>query len=99
MDPKLANLVLEEAGKEANGLLFGASFVKDLGQYVGTFTTIEKAQNSMRKVFSNQVSTRAGRTRGHLSSRTSSDSSGHLTAPSLKHPSRAPGMPQPFSLL
>lgn len=76
MEPKLANLALSESGKEADGLLFGDSFVKDLGQYVNTFSAIDKAQNTIRKVLYPRVSARAGRSRGRLSGRASSGSYG-----------------------
>ncbi|XP_040290011.1 uncharacterized protein LOC121002639 [Bufo bufo] len=71
IDPKLANLALTEAGKEAQGLLFGESFIKDMGRFVGTFTALDKAQSSMRRVFHGRVSHRAGSGRGRLSGRAS----------------------------
>ncbi|XP_044130591.1 uncharacterized protein LOC122923810 [Bufo gargarizans] len=71
IDPKLANLALTEAGKDAQGLLFGDSFIKDLSRYVGAFTVLDKAQSSMRRVFQGRVSTRAGSSRGRLSGRSS----------------------------
>ncbi|XP_040261452.1 uncharacterized protein LOC120977528 [Bufo bufo] len=54
IEPKLANLALTETGKEAQGLLFGESFIKDLGRYVGAFTALDKAQSSMKRVFHEQ---------------------------------------------
>ncbi|XP_044127310.1 uncharacterized protein LOC122921396 [Bufo gargarizans] len=69
IDPKLANLALTEAGKDAQGLLFGESFIKDMGRFVGTFTALDKAQASMRRVFQGRVSHRAGSGRGRLSGR------------------------------
>lgn len=68
VDLKLVILALEEAGKETDGFLFGESFVKNMDRYVGKFMAIEKAQNSMCKVFSNRVSTRSrGCLFGHAS--------------------------------
>ncbi|XP_063309149.1 uncharacterized protein LOC134609401, partial [Pelobates fuscus] len=69
IEPKLANLALTEAGKDAQGLLFGDSFIKDLGRFVGAFTALDKAQSSMERVFQGRVSTRASRFRGRLSGR------------------------------
>ncbi|XP_044157590.1 uncharacterized protein LOC122943702 [Bufo gargarizans] len=69
VEPKLSNLALTEAGKEAQGLLFGESFIKDLGRFVGAFTALDKAQSSMKRVFHGRVSTRAGSFRGRLSGR------------------------------
>ncbi|XP_044156772.1 uncharacterized protein LOC122943252 [Bufo gargarizans] len=71
IDPKLANLALTESGRDAQGLLFGDSFIKDLSRYVGAFTALDKAQSSMRRVFQGRVSTRAGSSRGRLSGRSS----------------------------
>ncbi|XP_044128751.1 uncharacterized protein LOC122922247 [Bufo gargarizans] len=71
IDPKLANLALTETGKEAQGQLFGDSFIKDLSRYVGAFTALDKAQSSMKRVFQGRVSTRAGSGRGRLSGRSS----------------------------
>lgn len=73
VDPTLSNSSLTE---EADGVLFGVSFVKDLGKYVGTFTAIKKAQVSVRKVFPTRVSGRAFRSRDRLSGRSASGSSG-----------------------
>ncbi|XP_040275286.1 uncharacterized protein LOC120990501 [Bufo bufo] len=67
IDPKLSNLALTEAGKDAQGLLFGESFIKDMSRFVGTFTALDKAQSSMRRVFQGRVSNQAGSSRGRLS--------------------------------
>ncbi|XP_044158212.1 uncharacterized protein LOC122944062 [Bufo gargarizans] len=72
IEPKLANLAISEAGKDAQGLLFGEPFIKELGKYVGAFTALDKAQASMRKVFPNRFSARAGSFRGRLPGRSSS---------------------------
>ncbi|XP_044134250.1 uncharacterized protein LOC122936383 [Bufo gargarizans] len=69
IEPKLANLSLSESGKEAQGLLFGDPFIKELGKYVGAFTALDKAQSSMRRVFQSRFSSRAGSLRGRLSGR------------------------------
>lgn len=76
IDPKLSTMALNEPGKEAQGLLFGDSFIKELGKFVGTFTALDKAQASMRKVFSLKVSPRAGSGRGRLSGRAQYQSRG-----------------------
>ncbi|XP_044130837.1 uncharacterized protein LOC122923981 [Bufo gargarizans] len=76
IEPKLSNLALTETGKEAQGLLFGESFIKDLGRYVGAFTALDKAQSSMKRVFQGRVSTRAGSFRGRLSGRAQYQSRG-----------------------
>ncbi|XP_040298690.1 uncharacterized protein LOC121009547 [Bufo bufo] len=82
IEPKLSNLALTEAGKEAQGLLFGESFIKDLGRFVGAFTALDKAQSSMKRVFHGRVSTRAGSFRGRLSGRAHFQSRGRAEAPS-----------------
>ncbi|XP_044141355.1 uncharacterized protein LOC122931355 [Bufo gargarizans] len=76
IEPKLSNLALTEAGKEAQGLLFGEPFIKDLGRFVGAFTALDKAQSSMKRVFHGRVSTRAGSFRGRLSGRAQFQSRG-----------------------
>ncbi|XP_040290231.1 uncharacterized protein LOC121002763 [Bufo bufo] len=76
VEPKLSNLALSEAGKEAQGLLFGEPFIKELGRYVGAFTALDKAQSSMKRVFNNRFSNRAGSSRGRLSGRSYSHSRG-----------------------
>ncbi|XP_040276167.1 uncharacterized protein LOC120991412 [Bufo bufo] len=76
IEPKLSNLALTEAGKEAHGLLFGEPFIKDLGRFVGAFTALDKAQSSMKRVFHGRVSTRAGSFRGRLSGRAQFQSRG-----------------------
>lgn len=57
VESKIQVSQLTEAGKEADGLLFGESFIKDLGRYVGAFTAPDKAQSSMLNKFHGQVST------------------------------------------
>lgn len=88
IDPKLANLTLTKVGKGADRFLFGNSIVKDLGhkglcQYVGMFNAIDKAQTSLHRVFPQQVSGRAGRSRGHLSGQGASGSPGPQRGPTI----------------
>ncbi|KAM8945686.1 uncharacterized protein RCH25_049004 [Pelodytes ibericus] len=69
IEPKLVNMAISEPGPKAKGLLFGDSFVKELGAFVQTFTALDKAQSNMRRVFNQKVFVRAGRTRGRLAGR------------------------------
>lgn len=48
VEPKLA---LTKTGEKAEDLLFGNSFVKDLGCYIGEFTALAKAYNECAKSF------------------------------------------------
>ncbi|KAM8960766.1 uncharacterized protein RCH25_036533 [Pelodytes ibericus] len=45
IEPKLIDMPHTEPGPKANGLLFGDTFVKDLGSFVQTFTALDKAQS------------------------------------------------------
>ncbi|XP_078518881.1 uncharacterized protein LOC144784063 [Lissotriton helveticus] len=69
LDPKLANLASQDPGVKADGLLFGDSLVKDLSRYVSTFASLDKAQFSIKKVFTPRVFGRAGRGRNRSSGR------------------------------
>ncbi|KAM4706231.1 uncharacterized protein WCC33_010951 [Rhinophrynus dorsalis] len=73
IDPKLAELGSKELGPSANGLLFGDQFIAELKRHVNLFTTLNKAQSSMRQVFrptsTRGVFGRAGRQRGRATSR------------------------------
>ncbi|KAJ1143653.1 hypothetical protein NDU88_009958 [Pleurodeles waltl] len=69
IDPKLGKLSNSEAGATAQGNLFGDPFVKELGKFVATFSALDKAQTSIKKVFPVKVFGGAGRGRGHSSSR------------------------------
>ncbi|KAJ1109619.1 hypothetical protein NDU88_006979 [Pleurodeles waltl] len=69
IDPKLSNLAIKEAGQEANGLLFGDSFIKDLSKYVATFASTDKAQTSLQKIFNSRVFGRAGKGRSCFAGR------------------------------
>lgn len=97
VDPKFSNLFLMEAGKKADGLLFCNFFVRELGQYVGTFTALDKMQVSLRKVFLCLVSSRVCRSRGHLFTRSASCSSGthqcsFINSTSYQGPHNAPAL-------
>ncbi|CAH2301724.1 Hypothetical predicted protein [Pelobates cultripes] len=48
IDPKLATMAISEPGPSAEGM-FGDNFIKDLGSYVKTFTTIDKARANMKR--------------------------------------------------
>ncbi|XP_069486458.1 prophage side tail fiber protein homolog StfR-like [Ambystoma mexicanum] len=52
IDTKLTELADTESGAAAQGLLFGDSFMKEIFKFVGTFTALDKAQASIRRVFS-----------------------------------------------
>ncbi|KAM4748800.1 LOW QUALITY PROTEIN: uncharacterized protein WCC33_006191 [Rhinophrynus dorsalis] len=73
IDPKLADLSDKELGPSANGMLFGEPFLKQLQKHVNIFSSLNKAQQSLKKVFrptsQRGVFGRAGRQRGHVSSR------------------------------
>ncbi|XP_078538781.1 uncharacterized protein LOC144823804 [Lissotriton helveticus] len=69
LDPKLANLAPMDPGPKANGLLFGDNLVRDLSRFVSTFASLDKAQQSIKKVFAPRVFGRAGRGRGRSSGR------------------------------
>lgn len=61
LDPKLANL----ATMVPKMVFFSETFIKDLSRYDTTFSSIDKAQQSL-KVFSQWVFSRAGRSRSHF---------------------------------
>ncbi|XP_069074978.1 uncharacterized protein [Pleurodeles waltl] len=61
IDPKLTELASVDAGLAAKGLLFGNRFIKDLAKYVATFSALDNAQTSIKKVFN------SGRFRGRSS--------------------------------
>ncbi|KAJ1148937.1 hypothetical protein NDU88_001761 [Pleurodeles waltl] len=60
IDPKLGELSTSEAGAEAQGHLFGDPFVKELGKFVATFSALDKAQSSIKKIFPGKVFGGAG---------------------------------------
>ncbi|XP_053311880.1 uncharacterized protein LOC128473653 [Spea bombifrons] len=74
LDAKLAELGPKELGADAKGLLFGERFIKDISQHVNLFTSLNKAQTNIRRVFrtESRFSPRAGRQRGRAASRTAS---------------------------
>ncbi|KAJ1109933.1 hypothetical protein NDU88_007290 [Pleurodeles waltl] len=62
LSPKLGELAGKETSEETKGLLFGEGMIKALGKYVQTFTALNKAHSSMRKVFGDgNLYGRAGR--------------------------------------
>ncbi|XP_078506464.1 LOW QUALITY PROTEIN: uncharacterized protein LOC144765813 [Lissotriton helveticus] len=68
IDPKLGELS-SEAGSVVQGTLFGDPFVKELGKFVATFSALDKAQASMKKILPKKVFGGAGRGRGRSSGR------------------------------
>ncbi|KAJ1137368.1 hypothetical protein NDU88_003777 [Pleurodeles waltl] len=67
IDPKISTLASEAEGLNADGLLFGDSFIKEMGKYVSTFNSLDKAHYSMKRIFSNRVFGlfRSGRNRSY----------------------------------
>ncbi|XP_078503505.1 uncharacterized protein LOC144762235 [Lissotriton helveticus] len=63
MDPRLSELATSESGPQAQGLLFGQPFLKELTKFVATFSGLDKAQSSLRRAF-RPVFARAGRSGG-----------------------------------
>ncbi|KAM4723098.1 uncharacterized protein WCC33_009318 [Rhinophrynus dorsalis] len=99
IDPKLADMANSEPGPSANGLLFGDSFIKEIGKFVSTFTALDKAQTSLKKVFSPKVFTRAGRGRGRSLGRTQYAQQKFQTPPQYLHRGQFPqdtGTQNPF---
>ncbi|XP_069094160.1 uncharacterized protein [Pleurodeles waltl] len=69
IDPKLGELSNSEAGAVAQGNLFGDPFLKELSKFVATFSALDKAQSSIKKIFPGKVFGGAGRGRGCSSGR------------------------------
>lgn len=69
VDSKLGDLVSSGVGAVAQGGLFGRPFVKELGKCVATFTSLNKAQANIKKVFHPRVFQGAGRGRGRSTNR------------------------------
>ncbi|XP_056385340.1 uncharacterized protein LOC130281768 [Hyla sarda] len=67
LDPQLTHLATEEPGPSAEGLLFGDSLIKNINKFVGLFSSLDKAQSSLKK--SAKVFGKAGRGRGRPSGR------------------------------
>ncbi|CAH2312094.1 Hypothetical predicted protein [Pelobates cultripes] len=63
INPKLAAMTVAEPSSSDDGMLFGTTFVKDLGSYVKTFTAIDKAEANMKRMFAPKVFGGAGRSR------------------------------------
>ncbi|XP_078528000.1 uncharacterized protein LOC144803687 [Lissotriton helveticus] len=68
LDPKLSELSSSEAGAAAQGLLFGQSFLKELTHFVSTFSSIDKAQATLKRAM-RPVFNKAGRNWGRSSGR------------------------------
>ncbi|XP_056382300.1 uncharacterized protein LOC130276659 [Hyla sarda] len=69
IDPQLTNMASNEPTNPTEGKLFGEDFIQQMGKYVGMFSSITKAQSSLKKVFNNRVFTRAGKGRSRFSGR------------------------------
>ncbi|XP_078496577.1 uncharacterized protein LOC144752553 [Lissotriton helveticus] len=69
LDSQLAEMAPSEPGSLANGMLFGAKFVKEMGKYVATFSALDKAQSNIKRVLHGGVFDKAGRPRGRGSGR------------------------------
>ncbi|XP_056410408.1 uncharacterized protein LOC130344431 [Hyla sarda] len=69
LDPQLSHLAETEPGPSAAGMLFGDSLMKDVNRFVGLFTGLDKAQNSLKKSGSSKIFPRAGRSRGRSAGR------------------------------
>ncbi|XP_056391859.1 uncharacterized protein LOC130284924 [Hyla sarda] len=67
LDPQLTHLATEEPGPSAEGLLFGDSLIKNINKFVGLFSSLDKAQSSLKK--SAKVFGKAGRGKGRPSGR------------------------------
>ncbi|CAH2325637.1 Hypothetical predicted protein, partial [Pelobates cultripes] len=63
IDPKLAAMKVAEPSSSNDKMLFGDTFVKDLGSYVKTFTAIDKAQANMKRMFATKIFGGARRSR------------------------------------
>ncbi|CAH2249879.1 Hypothetical predicted protein [Pelobates cultripes] len=63
IDPKLTTMTVVEPSSSSDGMLFGDTFMKNLGSYVKTFTAIDKAQANMKCVFAPKVFGGAGHSR------------------------------------
>ncbi|KAJ1158353.1 hypothetical protein NDU88_011044 [Pleurodeles waltl] len=69
IDPKFSSLASKEEGLNADGLLFGDSFIKEMSKYVSTFNSLDKVHSSMKIIFSNRVFGRAGKGRSRFAGR------------------------------
>lgn len=66
LDPKLIELTNKEGGPASQGQLFGDNFIKEMAKYVGIFSSIQKSQKDIRKVFHDRVFAKAGGARGRF---------------------------------
>ncbi|XP_056407601.1 uncharacterized protein LOC130301433 [Hyla sarda] len=73
LDPQLINLATTEPESSTEGLLFGDTFIKEINKYVALFSSLDKAQTSLKKVFQPRVLPRAGKRRGNFPSRQSQE--------------------------
>ncbi|XP_056374397.1 uncharacterized protein LOC130272573 [Hyla sarda] len=73
LDPQLINLATTEPDSPTDGLLFGDDFIKEINKYVSLFSSLNKAQSSLKKVFQPRVLPRAGKRRGNFPSRQSQE--------------------------
>ncbi|KAM4705227.1 uncharacterized protein WCC33_010101 [Rhinophrynus dorsalis] len=65
IDVRLTDMTDKELGPKAEGKLFGDPFIVELRKHAGTYTTMNKVETSLKKVFQPQgVFHRAGRQRG-----------------------------------
>ncbi|XP_056400569.1 uncharacterized protein LOC130294571 [Hyla sarda] len=97
IDPQLTNLATAEPANPTNGMLFGEDFIRELNKYVGLFSSLNKAQVSMKKVFSSRIFGRAGKGRGRFSGRSSQHRAyrGPYSNPSVQF-AAPPSAPSPF---
>lgn len=52
MDPHLSDMAKMEIGAKADGMLFGTPFIVKLRKNVGSFSSLNKVEASIKKVFS-----------------------------------------------
>lgn len=69
IDPKLWELATSEAWPVAEGNLFGDPIVRELGKFVNTFNSLDKAQPSIKRIFTPRAFGAAGHGRGQSTSR------------------------------
>lgn len=71
IDPQLSNIANKEPGPSVEGKLFGESFIKEIGNYVGVFNSLHKARTPLNKNFGLQIFGQARKSRGHFPGRSS----------------------------
>ncbi|XP_056400317.1 uncharacterized protein LOC130362153 [Hyla sarda] len=69
LDPQLTHLATTQPPSPTGGFLFGEQFIKEISKYVGLFSSLDKAQSSLKKVFPSKIFGRAGRSRGRFPGR------------------------------